>query len=371
MKDMKKPEKTAPSKPSSKPRARSTRVGEHMVVPSQAAEDVVSAVDISLEVVKLEPKTPAAMHDMWSPTSSRPSEAPASSNDTPPPPGCGAADSQNIDMNATGRTSRRARSNVSYTEPSLVSKMRRPTRTLVDAVVVPKDGSRLSIKASEEIFTAVDTETSEPAPLRTVILTRSDSTKPTSRPVRKFEPPSPLRNKERPKPTDPNEEETTIKEEPDDTTPAQPGKPHSTPLVGFSRRLSESSKRRSMTPPTSSDTKDDSPGAAIDGKTSPSTTAPRPSTEHERRPSSVARASSSRRQTITTTTKATGAALTSSPATVTLAPDLKDGGGTGTRTKWTDKTASVASSLAGTATGVDVTKRRADRVAARRRSMML
>ena len=62
--------------------------------------------------------------DAFSPT---PNEIPASSvqsRDTPPP------------SDLAGRASRRSRGNVSYAEPSLREKMRRPTKALVDAVGV-------------------------------------------------------------------------------------------------------------------------------------------------------------------------------------------------------------------------------------------
>lgn len=67
--------------------------------------------------------------DLFSPTYTEPSAARLESRDTPPPP--------DLHQNATageGRLSRRSRSSVSYAEPSLRAKMRRPTKELVDAV---------------------------------------------------------------------------------------------------------------------------------------------------------------------------------------------------------------------------------------------
>ncbi|MCJ1360108.1 MAG: hypothetical protein MMC33_010111 [Icmadophila ericetorum] len=67
--------------------------------------------------------------DLLSPAYTEPSAARAESRDTPPP--------SDLHPNATtaeGRLSRRSRSSVSYAEPSLRAKMRRPTKELVDAV---------------------------------------------------------------------------------------------------------------------------------------------------------------------------------------------------------------------------------------------
>lgn len=104
--------------------------------------------------VELEPETPAGL-DPFSPSSSQPSTARVESRDTPPPP----------DLHSEGqRPSRRSRGAVSYAEPSLRDKMRRPTKELVDAVngegksnrgsiVKLEDGStsaRMSIKAEPE-----------------------------------------------------------------------------------------------------------------------------------------------------------------------------------------------------------------------------
>lgn len=97
------------------------------IVRIQPPPDVVArTIEVQPES---EPETPAAAAlDLFSPESSQPpSTARAESRDTPPP----------ADL-ATGgeaaRPSRRARGGVSYAEPSLRDKMRRPTKELVDAV---------------------------------------------------------------------------------------------------------------------------------------------------------------------------------------------------------------------------------------------
>lgn len=77
--------------------------------------------------VPSEPETPAGL-DLFSPLSSQPSTARAEPRDTPPPP--------DLEPGTQGhRPSRRSRASVSYVEPSLRDKMRRPTKDLVDAVV--------------------------------------------------------------------------------------------------------------------------------------------------------------------------------------------------------------------------------------------
>ncbi|TVY42197.1 Shugoshin [Lachnellula subtilissima] len=94
--------------------------------------------------VELEPETPAGL-DIFSPSSSQPSTARVESRDTPPPP----------DLHSEGqRPSRRARGAVSYAEPSLRDKMRRPTKELVDAVTGEGKSSRGSIVKLEDDSTS-------------------------------------------------------------------------------------------------------------------------------------------------------------------------------------------------------------------------
>lgn len=94
--------------------------------------------DHPVQTVELqpEPETPAGL-DLFSPSSSQPSTARNESRDTPPPPDLGPGSEGQ-------RPSRRARAAVSYTEPSLRDKMRRPTKELVDAVVPNLNQSRAS-----------------------------------------------------------------------------------------------------------------------------------------------------------------------------------------------------------------------------------
>ncbi|KAG8528091.1 uncharacterized protein KY384_007007 [Bacidia gigantensis] len=80
---------------------------------------------------ELPPKTPTVEGlDLLSPTISDPSEPRPERGDTPPPPDLGA----NTGIGSFGRASRRSKSSVSYAEPNLRDKMRRPTKDFVDAV---------------------------------------------------------------------------------------------------------------------------------------------------------------------------------------------------------------------------------------------
>lgn len=99
--------------------------------PESKAMSDLNIVDTAAYEAALQPKTPAAL-DLFSPPSQVSTDRPQG-KDTPPP----------SDLTATGtaqagRGSRRARAVVNYAEPNLISKMRRPTKELADAV--GKDG---------------------------------------------------------------------------------------------------------------------------------------------------------------------------------------------------------------------------------------
>ncbi|CAG8953804.1 hypothetical protein HYFRA_00006696 [Hymenoscyphus fraxineus] len=105
--------------------------------------------------VLLEPETPAAL-DTFSPFSAGPSTARlADSRDTPPPPDLGPG--------AEGsRPSRRARGAVSYAEPNLRDKMRRPTKEMIDAVARDGNAARGSAVKLENNPSLSDNIKSEP-----------------------------------------------------------------------------------------------------------------------------------------------------------------------------------------------------------------
>jgi len=116
--------------------------------PTTVQATVEPVIVTSVEILP-EPETPAAPEDLFSPTSSAPSTARQVSRDTPPP--------QEIGSDGEGhRPSRRSRASVSYAEPNLRDKMRRPTKDLVDAVTGEGKGNRQSsFKLEEEPQTAV------------------------------------------------------------------------------------------------------------------------------------------------------------------------------------------------------------------------
>ncbi|KAF2004837.1 hypothetical protein P154DRAFT_584926 [Amniculicola lignicola CBS 123094] len=100
----------------------------------------VEAAEIRLD--SLPPKTPAA--DMiFSPPSTQPSTSRPESKDTPPP-----GDLTSNDQYGQAGRARRARSAVSYKEPSLNTKMRRPGKELVDAVI-PQHERRASMDPTQ------------------------------------------------------------------------------------------------------------------------------------------------------------------------------------------------------------------------------
>ncbi|OJD29970.1 shugoshin c terminal domain-containing protein [Diplodia corticola] len=147
-------------------RERKSRAAMINVAPKETTE-VVETAEIEIEEPQeqeqpeLPPKTPAGL-DLASPTSTEPSAARQESKDTPPP---GDLAATNSETSAAGRPSRRARPQVNYAEPSLVSKMRRPTKTLVDAVV---DSRRSSDAHSEQGQSASGSAN----PLRTIVIKR-------------------------------------------------------------------------------------------------------------------------------------------------------------------------------------------------------
>lgn len=112
-----------------------------------------------------EPDTPAPPTlDLQSPSSCEQSAARPDSRDTPPPP--------DLDVDASaviGRATRRPRGSVSYAEPNLRDKMRRPSKTLVDAVGA--DDRPQAIKVEEAKRSGTSTEEGQ---LRTVVVKREE-----------------------------------------------------------------------------------------------------------------------------------------------------------------------------------------------------
>ncbi|KAF2635144.1 hypothetical protein P280DRAFT_200324 [Massarina eburnea CBS 473.64] len=117
----------------------------------------IPVAEINLD--SLPPKTPAA-ELICSPPTTEPSTSRPESNDTPPPGDIGAGTQASM----SARPSRRSRPQVSYKEPSLNAKMRRPGKELADAVI------------SEQLRrTSVDSQGAPSTVARTSILDPEDS----------------------------------------------------------------------------------------------------------------------------------------------------------------------------------------------------
>lgn len=161
---LEKPDLDKPTKPPFSNAADSTaqtqsrlRRASSIPLPSPPGESVSDVADVVLppcsSVAAPPPKTPAAP-DLFSPTSSEPSTKPTDVRTGTPPPG----DLSTLSTTDGGaRPSRRARAAVNYAEPSLVAKMRRPSKQMVDAIsglqdprrVMSTSGTRKSVSASK------------------------------------------------------------------------------------------------------------------------------------------------------------------------------------------------------------------------------
>jgi hypothetical protein len=122
-----KPEKPTSKSRSGRPRLNINRTITPPEVPLLAMPAPVLTAEINLDA--LPPKTPA-VETIFSPPTTEPSTSRPESKDTPPP-----GDLSSADQIGAARPGRRARPQVSYKEPSLHTKMRRPDAKLVDAIV--------------------------------------------------------------------------------------------------------------------------------------------------------------------------------------------------------------------------------------------
>jgi len=164
--DAKKPIPTSKALFRPRPRDRRTPI-EPLEVPPEPATNPIEIVEIPLD--SLPPKTPAGA-DPFSPPSTKPSTARPESKDTPPPGDLNPSATSTDQASAAGRTARRARAPVNYAEPNLISKMRRPTKELVDAVV--PDGRRSMSAKPDEASAPPTTVEKEKAKLRTAVIER-------------------------------------------------------------------------------------------------------------------------------------------------------------------------------------------------------
>jgi hypothetical protein len=146
--DLKNPAPAKPTASRERPPSRtSRRISSNPSIPvAPSRDDNASPFDIapprSFSTEPL-PKTPASF-DVFSPPASEHAEG-QQGRDTPPP-----ADLSSISNTTEGgqRPSRRARSAVNYAEPSLIAKMRRPDKKMVDAVNGLQDPRKVMITSS-------------------------------------------------------------------------------------------------------------------------------------------------------------------------------------------------------------------------------
>ncbi len=118
-------------KPKSRPRPRD-KLGPSE--PAPRPKEPNTKKDL-IQPATLLPETPVPPpFDLFSPVSSEPSGPGTQGRDTPPPSDLRPESSSTNAFGTAGRGSRRPRGSVSYAEPNLRDKMRRPTKELVDAV---------------------------------------------------------------------------------------------------------------------------------------------------------------------------------------------------------------------------------------------
>ncbi|KAL8869930.1 MAG: hypothetical protein Q9174_003901 [Haloplaca sp. 1 TL-2023] len=159
----------APSKPRDPSRARnqppSSRFARPAKVPQGGVQEFKDPVQETQVPARPPPKTPAPLDlDVLSPDESEPATARVEGRDTPPP---GELDPETANTNAfgsIGRASRRQRGSVSYVQPNLRDKMRRPTKELVDAVgAEERSQQRRAVKTEQESEDAEPIVTGEAA----------------------------------------------------------------------------------------------------------------------------------------------------------------------------------------------------------------
>lgn len=115
------------------------------------SEPVVESVELPCAKPEtsatIPPKTPGLA--LFSPSMSEPSATRNETRDTPPPAAFNSIRSAASEDHGTSRPSRRARAAVNYAEPNLISKMRRPDKTLADAVAMNSRRSSSHVPESE------------------------------------------------------------------------------------------------------------------------------------------------------------------------------------------------------------------------------
>ena len=171
--------KDKPKKPRDRERTRDKAPIPKVIRSTQEhAEPKHASIEPPSDSTKDRPKTPAQQDiALFPPISTEPSAPHPASRDTPTP----------TDLNpdpslTTGRATRRPRGSVSYAEPNLRDKMRRPTKELVDAVGGDERGQRAtSVKLDGEkdkdhdvVFDRMVER--EKGRMRTVVIKKEDGT---------------------------------------------------------------------------------------------------------------------------------------------------------------------------------------------------
>ena len=137
------------------------------------------------------PETPIfAAPDSFSPMSSEASSANVVPRDTPPPSDLSISGINEDGKGSVGRSSRRAKGAVSYVQPNLRDKMRRPTKELVDAVTGEGRSHYHRGDAARPVLEPGEND----AGIGTVVISREDASYDGSRGMVR-DPSSPLRNK--------------------------------------------------------------------------------------------------------------------------------------------------------------------------------
>lgn len=118
--------------------------------------DFASKEQVSIDTVTLETKVengnvvPPPSNEISSPEAPEPHAARQASRDTPPPSNLQMDTADTGGFGTAGRSTRRPRGSVSYAEPNLRAKMRRPTSDLIDAVTTVERAQSLTTSRSKE-----------------------------------------------------------------------------------------------------------------------------------------------------------------------------------------------------------------------------
>lgn len=168
-----------PSKPQDRSKARNQPASQRFARPVKAPEAEVPEPNATTENVprplRAPLETPApSPHDTFSPDGSEPPPTRLDSRDTPPPTDLDPETANTNAFGSIGRASRRQRGSVSYAEPNLRDKMRRPTKELTDAVGADERlQHNKTIKVEGEATEAEPVITGEaPSKMRTVTVKR-------------------------------------------------------------------------------------------------------------------------------------------------------------------------------------------------------